>query len=180
MRLAAFCAYLGAWVVFAIGAVAGGVPRVQRLAGAGFTLAGSVVIGTLLQIASALAITWRLSDKPLAPSGLELIGVLALAPLGAALFVWALASGRGKGGRLVTGGPYAWMRHPVYLAFFAMLLATGLLASAGLRLAVAVVIYLAGTEMRIASEEPELAAAFPAEYERYRARTRWRYLPGLR
>ena len=179
MRLAAFCAYLGAWVVFAIGAVAGGIPRVRRLAGTGFTPAGSVVIGTLLQIASALAITWRLSDAPLAPSRLELLGVLALAPLGAALFVWALVSGRGKGG-LVTGGPYAWVRHPIYLAFLAMLLATGLLASAGLRLVVAVVIYVTGTEMRIASEEPELAAAFPAEYEQYRGRTRWRYLPGLR
>jgi protein-S-isoprenylcysteine O-methyltransferase Ste14 len=179
MRLAAFCAYLGAWVVFAIGAIAGGIPRVQRLAGAGFTLAGSVVIGTLLQIGSVLVITWRLSDKPLAPTRLELIGVLALAPLGAALFVWALLSGRGKAG-LVTWGPYSWMRHPIYLAFFAMLLATGLLASAGLRLAVAVVIYLAGTEMRIASEEAELAAAFPTEYGQYRVRTRWRYLPGLR
>lgn len=179
MRLAAFCAYLGAWLVFAIGAVAGGVPRVQRLAGAGFTLAGSVVIGTLLQIASALVITWRLSDAPLAPSRIELLGVLTLAPLGAALFVWALVSGRGKSG-LVTWGAYAWMRHPIYLAFLAMLAATGLLASAGWRLAVAVMIYVAGTEMRIASEEPELDAAFPAEYERYCARTRWRYLPGLR
>ena len=179
MRLAAFCAYLGAWVVFAIGAIAGGIPRVQRLAGTGFTLAGSVVIGTLLQIGSALAITWRLSDKPLAPSRIELIGVLTLAPLGAALFVWALVSGRGKAG-LVTCGPYSLMRHPIYLAFFTMLLATGLLASAGLKLLVAVVIYVAGTEMRIASEERELAAAFPAEYEQYCGRTRWRYIPGVR
>src|SRR5260370_7458601 len=170
MRLAAFCAYLGAWVLFAIGALAGGIPRVQRLAGAGFTLAGSVVIGTLLQIGSALVITMGLSDAPLAPNRLELAGVLALAPLGAALFVWALVAGRGKAGRLVTNGPYSWMRHPIYLAFLAMLLSTDLLASPAFRLAVAVMIYLAGTEIRIASEEPQLAGAFSFRYEPYYSR----------
>ena len=79
-----------------------------------------------------------------------------------------------------TRGVYACMRHPIYLAILAMLLATGLLASAGQRLLVAVVIYLAGSELRIASEEEYLARTFRAEYEQYRLRTRWRYLPGLR
>ena len=80
----------------------------------------------------------------------------------------------------MTHGVYAWMRHPIYLAFLAMLLATGLLASAGRGLLVAVVMYLAGSELRIASEEEDLARTFRAEYEQYRLRTRWRYLPGLR
>ena len=80
----------------------------------------------------------------------------------------------------MTHGVYARMRHPIYLAFLAMLLATGLLASAGQGLLIAVALYLTGSELRIASEEEDLAREFAAEYEQYRLRTRWRYLPGLR
>lgn len=112
----------------------------------------------------------------------ELAGVIALAPLASALFVWALASARRAGTAriLVTRGAYAWVRHPIYLAFLAMLLATGLLASAGLKLAAVTALYVAGTELRIAAEEAELEENFPGEYARYRRTVRWRYLPGLR
>ena len=68
----------------------------------------------------------------------------------------------------------------MYLSFLAMLLATGLLASAGFKLVVATVLYLLGSEMRIASEEAELEEKYPAAYAQYRRKTRWRYLPGLR
>ena len=182
LRLAAFCAYLAAWAVFTVGAVVSVIPQVQRLAASPLRLKTPVVIGTLLQIASILTITLFLSDGPLRPKPLELVGALALAPFAAVLFVWALLSAPRNAGPeiLVTRGVYAWIRHPIYLAFLAMLLATGLLASAGPRLAVAIVIYLAGAELRIASEEEELAERFQAEYEQYRLRTRWRYLPGLR
>ena len=141
-----------------------------------------VITGMLLQSTAALPITLSLSDGPLRPRTFELIGTLALAPLGAALFVWALWSVRSdaEAKRLVTGGAYAWLRHPMYLAFLAMLLATGLLASAGLKLVAATVLYLAGSELRIASEEAELRERFPADYAQYRLKTRWRYLPGLR
>ena len=180
LRLGAFCAYLVAWLVFTIAAILGGIPRMQRRASAPLQLKTPVVIGTVLQIASPLAITLWLSNGPLRPQPLELIGALVLAPFGAALFVWALVSARRSAGPLVTVGVYGWIRHPIYLAFLAMLLATGLLASAGPRLGVATLLYLAGSEMRIASEEAEWSAAFPAESEQYRLRTRWRYLPGLR
>ena len=105
-----------------------------------------------------------------------------LAPLAASLFVWVLqtAPNKGEAETLVTGGAYAWLRHPMYLAFLAMLVATGLIVSAGLKLVVAVVLYLAGSELRIASEEANLAEKFPADYAKYRLQTRWRYLPGLR
>lgn len=182
LRIAAFCAYLGAWVVFAIGAIVGGMPAFQRRAGVALNFETSVVIGTILQIASVLAITLRLGDGPLRPNPLECLGALALAPLGATLFICALVSARHNASQqtLITGGVYAWMRHPIYLAFFAMLLATGLLASSGPKFAVAAIIYLAGSELRIAAEEQKLSAAFPAAYEQYRHRTRWRYFPGLR
>jgi protein-S-isoprenylcysteine O-methyltransferase Ste14 len=81
---------------------------------------------------------------------------------------------------LATGGAYAWLRHPTYLAFLAMLIATGLVTSAGPKLVAAVILYLVGSELRIAYEETELAEKFPADYAQYRLRTRWRSLPGLR
>ncbi len=182
--MAAFCAYLAAWAVFAIGAVVSGLPQIRKQAASPGLLRihPARAAGTLLQIASALAITFFLGSGPLRPERIELIGTLVLAPLAAALFAWAMISASQNAGveTLVTRGAYAWVRHPMYLAFLAMLVATGLLASSSLRLAIAVVMYLAGSELRIASEERTLAAKFSSVYEQYRSSTRWRYLPGLR
>jgi protein-S-isoprenylcysteine O-methyltransferase Ste14 len=182
LRLAAFVAYLAAWVIVAIGAVVNGIPRIQRRAGSPLLLKPPVVIGTLLQIAPTMALSFSMGDGPLRPARFELAGILLCAALGAVLFICAIFSAPRDAGpsTLVTRGVYAWMRHPIYLAFLAMLVATGLLVSAGPSLLVAIVIYLAGSELRIASEEEELAGSFPGEYYQYRLRTRWRYLPGLR
>lgn len=182
LRIAAFCAYLASWLVLAIAAVAGAIQWGHRQAAAPVRVAVPVIVGTLLQAAAALTITLSMSGGPLRPRPFELAAALVLAPLAAMLFVWALLSVPRDAGAsaLVTGGAYRWLRHPIYLAFFAMLLATGLLVSSGLKLLASVVLYLAGSELRIASEELDLAAKFPAEHARYRLRTRWRYLPGLR
>jgi protein-S-isoprenylcysteine O-methyltransferase Ste14 len=182
LKIAAYCAYLAAWLVLAIAAVVGALPRLGRQAASTSTLTAPVIIGTLLQAAAAFAITWRMSSGPLHPGTFELAATLVLAPLGAALFVWAIRSvpRDAAAGTLVTGGAYAWLRHPIYLAFLAMLVATGLLLSGGIRLVLPVILYLAGSELRIASEEEDLAEKFPQGYAQYRSRTRWRYLPGLR
>src|ERR1700683_633772 len=118
LRLAAFCAYLGALAVFTIGAIVSAIPRVKRRAGYPFRLKAPVAIGTLLQIASTLAVTLFLSDGPLRPKPLELAGVVALAPFATLLFIAALLSAPRNAGPdiLVTRGVYAWMRHPIYLA----------------------------------------------------------------
>lgn len=182
LRVAAFVAYLAAWLVLAVAAAVSALPRFRRPGGVPARPTVQVVAGTLLQVASVPVVTMTMGSGPLRPQAFELAGALALAPLAAGLFVWALRSAPGDSGgsALATGGAYAWLRHPIYLAFLAMLAATGLLASSGLKLAGAAVLYIAGTELRIASEEAELARRFPAAYEQYRLRTRWRYLPGLR
>jgi protein-S-isoprenylcysteine O-methyltransferase Ste14 len=182
LRFTAFCAYLAAWFVFAGGAVVSSIPLIQRQAAAATRIRPAVAVGALLQIAAVLPITFHLSHGQLRPKPFELAAVALLAPSGAALFVWALLSAPRSAGlkSLVTDGAYARMRHPIYLAFLAMLLATGLLASAGPGLLAAVVIYVTGSEMRIASEEEDLAREFAAEYQQYRLRTRWCYLPGVR
>jgi protein-S-isoprenylcysteine O-methyltransferase Ste14 len=182
VKVATYCVYLVAWLVFAIAAIAGALPLRRRQAAMTTAITAPVLIGTLLQALAALAVTMSMGSAPLRPRTFELAGAIVLAPLGAALFVWALRSvpRDAGGGTLVTGGAYAWLRNPIYLAFLAMLVATGLLISDGLKLIPPVLLYLAGSELRIASEERELAEKFPQSYAQYRSRTRWRYLPGVR
>lgn len=176
LRLMSFLVYLASWLVLAVLGLAG-IARRQRVE---VRLTIPVISGTLLQVAGALLLTLTMGNGPLHPSRAELAGALILAPLGAAVFAWAFRSVPPGGASLATTGAYARLRHPVYLAFLAMLGATGLLLSAGSRLLVAGGLYLAGTELRIADEEADLQEKFPEAYGQYRRRTRWRYLPGLR
>ncbi len=182
MKIAAYCAYLAAWLVFAIAAVVGALPLLRRHATATTAITAPVLIGTVFQALAALAITRSMASGPLHPGTFELAGALLLAPFGAALFVWALQSAPSDANEntLVTGGAYSWLRHPIYLAFLLMLVATGLLISAGIKLILPALLYLGGSELRIATEEDELAKRFPEDFAQYRGRTRWRYLPGLR
>ena len=80
------------------------------------------------------------------------------------------------GATLVTGGPYRWIRHPMYTAVLllaASLTAAGFTPARGaLWLAL-----LAVLAMKLRKEERLLAARFP-EYADYARRT-WRLLPGV-
>ena len=182
LRVSSYCAYLGSWLVLAVAAMAGAVPKLRSRLAADASIDPMVILGTLLQVVSPLPITRFLPPGPLNPSRLEMAGALLLAPFAAAMFVWAVRSGPRESGpdTLVTTGAYAWLRHPIYLALLAMLLATGLLASGRLPLLIALFCYLAGTELRIAVEERGLALKFNGDFAQYRQATPWRYLPGFR
>lgn len=102
------------------------------------------------------------------------------------LGMWSLAANRPgnfnihpaprEGGRLVTVGPYRWIRHPMYSAVLLFGLACAL-ASAGLA-AWALLAALAGVLwVKSSLEERWMAARHPA-YAAYRERTR-RFVPGL-
>ena len=79
---------------------------------------------------------------------------------------------------LVTDGPYARLRHPIYLAFFLMQISVLLLTSnwfigfCGLAIIVAVML------IRVPEEERLLTTQFSAEYREYMKRT-GRFLPRL-
>jgi protein-S-isoprenylcysteine O-methyltransferase Ste14 len=186
LRVAALCAYLAAWLILAVAAVVGAIPRRQRLTAGLTRTTVPELVGMLVQGTAALVTALSMKPGPLRPGPLALAGTLALAPLAAVLFVWALRSAPSPAPNnddaeaLTTKGAYAWLRHPIYAAFLAMLVATGLLVSGGVALLVAIGLFLAGSEFRIASEELDLAEKFPNSYAQYRLRTRWRYLPGLR
>jgi protein-S-isoprenylcysteine O-methyltransferase Ste14 len=72
--------------------------------------------------------------------------------------------------KLVTGGVYQIVRHPIYAAMLGKLLATGLILSHWLVLIIAVVIFIIGTKIRTVAEEKLLRDAFPDEYNEYAAK----------
>lgn len=83
-----------------------------------------------------------------------------------------------EGQRLITKGPYRWIRHPAYggalLTIVGVPLALGTWAGA----LVTAGIGLAAYSYRVRVEEQALVAAFGDEYREYRRRT-WKFLPGL-
>ena len=104
-----------------------------------------------------------------------------IATVGLAYSVWGLAYLRRsfsiipEARRLVTGGPYALSRHPVYLG--EVVTAVGInLATAGWLGALAIAYFIACELMRIRWEEGVLSRAFPGDYPDYASRVP-RYVP---
>ena len=81
------------------------------------------------------------------------------------------------GHRVVTTGPYAVVRHPMYAGYILWVLATPLALGSLPALAPAAVI-AAGVVVRTVLEDRTLRAEL-AGYAEYSARVRWRLLPGL-
>ncbi|HSQ61115.1 MAG TPA: isoprenylcysteine carboxylmethyltransferase family protein [Acidobacteriota bacterium] len=81
-----------------------------------------------------------------------------------------------EGQRLVTHGPYRWVRHPLYAAGLALLLCLGLIAANWLLLGLTAAAGAAIARLVVPEEERALLAAFGSEYEAYRERT-GRFLP---
>jgi protein-S-isoprenylcysteine O-methyltransferase Ste14 len=80
---------------------------------------------------------------------------------------------------LVTTGPYAIVRHPIYCALLGMLLFTLLLLAPWQRTLLPVLLYLAGTEIRVRTEDALLASRFGEVFSNYQARIP-AYLPFVR
>jgi protein-S-isoprenylcysteine O-methyltransferase Ste14 len=73
--------------------------------------------------------------------------------------------------KLVTDGPYRWVRHPLYSAALLEILALSLMAGNWLMALLWLIGVLVFRLIIIPIEETKLIAAFDGEYERYRART---------
>jgi protein-S-isoprenylcysteine O-methyltransferase Ste14 len=92
---------------------------------------------------------------------------------------WAYQARLVEGHRLVQRGPYALVRHPIYSALFGMALATGLVHSRWTALPPFVLIFAAGTAVRVRGEEGLLKEAFGREFEDY-ARRVPAFIPAVR
>lgn len=96
-----------------------------------------------------------------------LFSLLAVRTLGKQ---WTYAARVIQGHELVTQGPYAIVRNPIYLGMFGMLLATGLVFSPWWTLLGAVVFFLIGNQIRIRTEEKLLRETFGSQFDDYARR----------
>lgn len=108
---------------------------------------------------------------PVAAVALELFsvwfGLKAIRTLGKE---WSYEARLIEGHRLVTAGPYKFVRHPIYTGMLGKLLATGLVLSHWIGLLSGIVIFAIGTAIRVRSEEKLLRSQFGPEYEEYARR----------
>jgi protein-S-isoprenylcysteine O-methyltransferase Ste14 len=81
---------------------------------------------------------------------------------------WALTARVLEGHTLIQDGPYRFVRNPIYTGMLGLLLATGLASGRWISLFVAVALFLAGTYIRVRSEEKLLGQVFGPEFEAYK------------
>jgi protein-S-isoprenylcysteine O-methyltransferase Ste14 len=134
----------------------------------------------------------RASGSPLIEASLPvLVGLsafdVALAAGSVALTLWSVRTlGRQwsldarlvEGHELITGGPYRYVRNPIYSAMLGLLIATALAWSRPLGLVAGVIVFCIGTVVRIRAEERLLRTAFGEAWETWASRTP-AFVPGL-
>jgi protein-S-isoprenylcysteine O-methyltransferase Ste14 len=75
-----------------------------------------------------------------------------------------------KGHELITQGPYAMVRNPIYLGMFGLIVGTGLAFSRWWELLAAVAFFLIGNHVRIRAEETLLRETFGSQFDDYARR----------
>jgi len=148
---------------------------------AGIVLQG-VGFGTVGFGPTRISLAWN------SPSALILAAIVALLGAGAlALFVsaattmgknWSVVARMRSDHELVRSGPFATVRHPIYLALLLYLLSFALALGHLLNLVIALPFYCAGTTIRIREEEKLLREKFGDEHERY-TREVSAFIPGI-
>lgn len=147
---------------------------------------GIVVQGLGIGVAALGPIAIRLDAvSPLALTEAALVAALMAAVAG--LFAWsARTMGRNwsleartrADHSLVTTGPFAFVRHPIYVALFLFMLAFAVAFGHLAHLWLAMPLFALGTWLRIREEEALLARAFGPAYSDYAARVK-RFVPGI-
>ena len=80
---------------------------------------------------------------------------------------WTYAARVIEGHELITQGPYAVVRNPIYLGMFGLMVATGLVLASWWALLLAVILFAAGNQIRVRTEEKLLRDAFGQKFEEY-------------
>ena len=149
------------------------------------------MLGIAIQFLSFFAVGFgeiTIGYASTSPEALEQAGVtLLLAATTCALFAaskralgrnWSLVARTRSDHDLVTWGPFAYVRHPIYSALFVWLIAMAVAFGHYWGLIFGVPLYWIGTILRIREEERLLRAQFGADYEAYAARVK-RFVPGI-
>lgn len=80
---------------------------------------------------------------------------------------WTVAAQLVESHKLITGGPYQYIRNPIYTGMLGMMIATGLAMSTWYVLILATILGWIGTIIRIRSEEKLLRVKFGEEFVQY-------------
>jgi protein-S-isoprenylcysteine O-methyltransferase Ste14 len=144
--------------------------------------------GILLNVLGCVCIWSNVRPAGFQKTALELCASLILGPL-SVLLAWSATRHLDKFWRyeaavnanheLVKTGPYASIRHPIYVSMLGMLLASGAACSWWPILIAGMSVFLIGMEIRVHAEDRLLEMYFQDEFIEYRARVN-RYIPMLR
>ena len=91
---------------------------------------------------------------------------------------WALVARTRADHTLVQTGPFALIRHPIYVAMFGFMIAMAIAFGHTRNLIIGFPVYALGTWLRISHEERLLRTQFGAAYDDYAGRVK-RFVPGL-
>jgi len=131
--------------------------------------------GVLLQFA-AFTLLWQghFWERPL-PAWRTVLSVTLFAVAAALSWTSSLAlrgqlrvdAALGAEHKLVRSGPYGRVRHPIYTSMLAVLCATAVMVTPWPLFLVALVLFVAGTEIRVRTEERLLVLRFRDEFRDY-------------
>ena len=102
------------------------------------------------------------------PVALRVLSIFVLVP-GVAIWLWSavLILGHVPHGQLITGGPYAWVKHPLYTAVALLVLPwVGFLLDTWLGVLLGAVLYV-GSRIFAPAEEDALSRTFGDEWSAY-------------
>ena len=145
-------------------------------------------VGLLLECAAIFLALWFRLPAEHPPGLARVIGSMLIGPV-APVISWTAVTHLGRQFRvhaglyedhqLVRTGPYALVRHPIYASLLAMLLSTALLFTRWPWWLVSLGLFLAGTEIRVWTEDRLLESRFGEDFRQYRGRVA-AYVPGIR
>jgi protein-S-isoprenylcysteine O-methyltransferase Ste14 len=92
---------------------------------------------------------------------------------------WRIEAGLNADHELITSGPYRILRHPIYTSMLCTLLGTGVLITPWWLLLISIVIFIAGTEIRVRVEDSLLSSHFGDRFQDYKQNVP-AYIPFLR
>jgi protein-S-isoprenylcysteine O-methyltransferase Ste14 len=149
-------------------------------------LYGMIVVGAFwLMFSGRVPDGWWRTRLYARAEWIDALGV-ALTALGLAVAIWArVFLGRNWSGavqvkvghELIRGGPYRFVRHPIYTGLLLGMLGTGLVRGK-VYAAIAFLLLLAGFWMKLGIEEKFMRKTFGQQYEDY-SRSTWALVPRL-
>jgi protein-S-isoprenylcysteine O-methyltransferase Ste14 len=152
------------------------------------TAIGPTRAGLFLEcLAIFIAFFCRLPADP-QPAWWRVAGSALCAPLAVALAFtsvrhlgrqFRIHAGLYEDHQLVTGGPYAIVRHPIYASLLAMLVSTLFLFTPWQWAVLSLALFIIGTEIRVHTEDRLLASRFGERFTEYRRRVP-AYIPFVR